>query len=204
MCLAAVVMSAGCYVIPPLRAGAGGGAGAGDVVVRNSAGELRQASSAAVGQIRAAFTPTALGKSTSRRGDLSLGWTFDWAATSGDNGFRHGPFAEGVWFMRQGARSPHQRWRFGPTALAELRFAPNTTARTETGVGLAAGVLLEYVEAVRGPIVLGRAHGDLGFGVSLRAGMRNEDAGTYGYVVASLEFRLPGAAGFNVPMPRQR
>ncbi len=202
----ACILGAGCYVVPPVRVGAGGGGGAGDVVLRNSAGERREHGAAAIGQIRAAITPMALGQSRSRRGDLSLGWTLDWTTAGGaQDGFRHGPFAEGVWFLRQGARSDHQRWRFGPTALAELHFAPRGQEdEPSPGIGAAGGVLLEYVEAVRGPIMLGRAHGDLGVGIAARIGVRNEDSGNHGYLIVSVEFRWPGAAGFNVPMAAPR
>jgi hypothetical protein len=206
LCLAILALDTGCYMLPPLRVGAGGGGGAGAAVTRDRAGDTRRHAAVGLGQLRPAITPLALGPATARRADLSLGWTLDWATAGGSrNVFRHGPFVEGVWFARQGAITSREGWRLGPTAMAEIHLAPeNADDDPSHGFGFAGGILLEYAEAVRGPIFLGAAHGDLGIGLAGRIGVRREDGGTYTYAIFSVEVRWPGIAGIGIPTPRPR
>jgi hypothetical protein len=146
-----------------------------------------------------------------RPGDLSFGWTLDWATAGGTrHGFRHGPFLEGVWFLRQGAGSPSEHWRFGPSALAELSFSPvDQDDEPPPGFGVAGGILLEYADFVRGPIIGGGVHGDIGFGLHPRRRATRTAAAAS---PSSAEFRLPGAmrpsrsrsAGTVVPVGEKR
>lgn len=72
------------------------------------------------------------------------------------------------------------------------------------GYGVAGGVLIEYAEYVRGPILLGGWQGDFGLGIAARVGFRHSDGGNHGYGIVSVEFRLPGMAGLAIPAPKQR
>jgi hypothetical protein len=72
------------------------------------------------------------------------------------------------------------------------------------GFGLAGGVLVEYADAVRGKIIGGGVHGDVGIGLAARAGARREDGGSYTYAILSIEVRLPFAGGVLIPVPDQR
>jgi len=200
--LLALAATSGCYVLPPVRAGAGVGGSAGAVVIRDSPSSTRSHGAAGIGQIRAAFTPLALDAALSRPIDVGVGWTLDWSAASSARGFRHGPFLETAWFVRRGATESRTQWRWGPTVLAELHLADKRSDDADIGFGVAGGVLLEYVESVHGPVFLGRAAGDLGLGVAARVGARHEDGGSHGYAVVSLEFRWPGMAGASIPFSK--
>ena len=194
-------------VLPPVRASAGVGGSAGEVVIRNSADEPRLYSASRDGQIRIAVTPMTLGKRIDeRRGDLSLGWSFDWqSAGRGRHNFRHGPYVEHVWFWKQDSFADRQGWRFGPTVLAEARFNDNAVDSDHAGYGVAFGGLYELVQAVDGPIFLGGQRGEYGIGVSGRVGVRHDDGGTATYAMLSVEIRTPGmAAWVTVPTPRPR
>ncbi len=203
VCLVLGVSFGAACVLPPVRMSAGGGGGAGDVVIRNSADEIRHYGRIADGQLRFGFTPMALAKDGARRrGDLSLGWSFDWQnAGRGRHDLRHGPYVEGVWFRRQAAIAEGQGWRLGPTVLLEM---PMTAEDTEVrGFGIALGGLAEHVKTEHGRILGGGARGELGIGFSARAGLRRIDDGVYAYGVVSVEVRTPGLASW-LPVPGRR
>lgn len=205
--LASLSAASSACVLPPVRASAGGGGSAGEVVIRNSADELRLYSVSRGAQVRIGVTPMTLDKRLEkRRGDVSLGWSLDWqSAGRGRHDFRHGPYVEGVWFRQQRAYAERQGWRFGPTLLAELRFAESQLDSDRAGYGVAVGGLYELVQAVDGPILFGGHRGEYGIGLSGRIGVRHDDGGTATYAMLSVEIRTPGAAAWlTVPTPRPR
>lgn len=205
--LGALALS-GCYAVPPLRFGAGGGGALGEVATRRDTGERHDSPAAAVGQVRVAFAPIATMKD--RRGDVSVGWSLDGAAASnGREGMRHGPYLEVDWFTLRGRAADHQRWRFGPLLTLDAHMPtldvnqdtrPDELGDRSWGVGASAGVLLEFVEVVRGRFLLGVAAGELGMGLAVRGGVRHEDGGTHGYGLVSVEFRFPAAFGAVIPL----
>jgi hypothetical protein len=200
-------LATGCFGMPPIRAGAGAGGGGGNVIIRNRSNEIREHKTAGIAQLRVAFTPLVLPKwSDARRLDLGFGWSGDWQSAGGNrHDFRHGIFAEGAWFIKQFAPVQHQRWRYGPTALAELRFAVSDDEHDgERGWGAGAGFLAEYADSVRGPFFAGGWKGEMALGLAARVGLRHVDGGTHAYGIVSIEFRLPGVAGFAIPVPNHR
>jgi hypothetical protein len=189
--LPASLLVAGCYAVPPLRVGAGGGGAVGTVITQEAAMD-RENSLGGTGQLRLGIAPVSY--RPARRLDVQLGWSLDsTAGIDGGDKMRHGPYLEGAWFLRRGGASAGQGWRLGPTAGVESSFA--TDAGDGVGIGGSLGVLLESIESVHGRFPLGQAIGELGIGVGARVGVRNEDGGTYGYGIVSVEFRLPGAYG---------
>lgn len=205
LCMLLATFGTGCVVMPPLRVGAGAGGNAGDVVIRNSAAEIRRHDYSASTQLRGAFTPLLLGKTPQqRRGDLSLGWAFDWQTAGGSRReFRHGPFAEGVWFVHNISPATNQRWRYGPTASVEIRTRAPGGDETR-GYGAAGGVLVELADTVTGPFFGGGWKGELALGLAARVGFRHVDGGSHGYAIVSVECRLPGVAAFVLPLPSRR
>jgi hypothetical protein len=197
--LLAVMLVAGCYATPPLRISAGGGGGVGTIVALE--GDTRHDNSlAGFGELRLGVAP--LSYRPARRLDVSLGWALDSALgiDAGDS-MRHGPYVEADWFLRRSAPGAEQAWRLGPTLGLEStistddRNAGDISYGPDVGFGASVGVLLEAVEAVRGPFSLGKAIGELGLGIGARVGVRYEEKSTYGYGIVSVEFRLPGAYG---------
>lgn len=204
LCVLWVSLTSAC-VLPPVRLSAGGGGGAGDVVIRNSANEIRHYGRIADGQVRFGFTPMTLAKDAAkRRVDLSLGWSFDWQnAGRGRHDLRHGPYVEGVWFGRQSSITAGQGWRLGPTVLLEMPMAEEDTEGR--GFGAAVGGLVELAQTENGPIFGGGSRGELGIGFSARVGVRRIDDGTYAYGIVSVEVRTPGMASWLVvPNARPR
>jgi hypothetical protein len=197
--LPASLLVAGCYAVPPLRVGAGGGGAVGTVYTRE-ADTARENSLGGTGQLRLGIAP--LSYRPERRLDVQLGWSLDsTAGIDGGDKMRHGPYLEGVWFLRRGGASAGQGWRLGATLGLESSIstydqqADDISYGRDVGGGGSVGVLLESIESVRGGFPLGQAIGELGIGVGARLGVRNEDGGTYGYGIVSVEFRLPGAYG---------
>jgi hypothetical protein len=206
VCSALVV---GCYAVPPLRIGAGGGGALGQVVTREDSGERREASAAGAGQLRLAVAPIA--GVEDRSGDFAFGWALDGTAgADGRDGIRHGPYLEVDWFALGGRGEAHQRWRLAPTLTLDTHVPTLDDDDEDTrademgdrgwGFGGSVGVLLEYIEVVRGRFLLGVAGGELGMGLGARVGVRHEDGGTHGYGLVSVEFRFPAAAGAVIPL----
>jgi hypothetical protein len=191
----------GCYAVPPLRFGAGGGGALGEVATRDRAGERTESSHAGVGQIRAAFAP--LAGMRDRIVDVAAGYAVDGTTSpKGRDNLRHGPFLEVDLFTHGGTGASHQRWRFGPTFGVDLHLEgadDDEDGDPGFGVGGSGGVLLEFVEHVHGRFLLGVALGELGMGLAARVGVRHEDGGTHGYALVSVEFRFPAAAGAVIP-----
>jgi len=187
---------------PPVRLGVGGGAGAGHVASVDTRQKLEVHDTSVITEFRAAVTPLELMEHPPEPFDLSLGAVFDRIdARNGHRGVEIGPFAEGVWFAHVVVNG-HQRWRIGPTALAETLFDVPSGKGTDAlfdGYGAAAGVLVEFDERVDGPMFLGVTRGELGIGVALRVGARDVDGDGYAYAMLSLEVRAPGMIA--IPLP---
>jgi hypothetical protein len=144
-----------------------------------------------------------------RRGDFSFGWALDgYAGSNGREGMRHGPYLEVDWFTLRGRAADHQRWRLAPMLTLDTHIPtldenedtrPDEMGDRSWGFGGSVGVLLEFVEVVRGRFLLGVAAGELGMGLAARVGVRHEDGGTHGYGLVSVEFRFPASAGAVIP-----
>ena len=202
-----LLLLAGCYVVPPLRVSAGGAQTVGTVTVRNPRDERRTADDTQLAELRAGIAPMSMLRDpVRRRGDFVLGYTFDWARVR-DGGVSplHGPYAEVTWFARRSTPELPVHWRWGPSLAGELFDG-------EDGYGMSAGILLELVDAVggRGAGVspwgagYGGSLGELAIGVSARAGVRHVDDARHGYVMLSIEARLPGMAGVAIGVTRSR
>jgi hypothetical protein len=194
------LLAAGCYAVPPLRIGAGGGGAVGTVATRDYDGTRRENGVAGTGQLRLGVAPLAY--QAARRFDIALGWELDSAAGSEGDTTRHGPYLEGNWFLRGAGPAASQGWRFGPTVTLEAHLPRDNQADVggrpddgTFGLGGSVGVLLEAIEPVSGRFPAGRAAGELGVGIGARLGVRRVDEGAYGYGIVSMEFRLPAAFG---------
>jgi hypothetical protein len=202
-------LATGCFVMPPIRAGTGPGAAMGQVSIRNTANENRVYRSALLAHLRVAATPLAISrKGAERRFDLSLGWNMDWQSAGGPrHDFRHGPYAEGVWFRQNLSAATNQSWRHGPTGLVEMRIGGYDDGESDGGdhgFGAAVGYLAEYADSVTGPFAGGGWGGELALGVSGRAGARYIDGTAHVYAMVAVEIRLPGIAAFAFPTPKHR
>ncbi len=175
----------GCFVMPPIRAGAGAGAAMGQVSIRNTANENR----------------------VYRNAGLALGWNMDWQTAGGPrHDFRHGPYAEGVWFRQNLSAATNHSWRHGPTGLVEMRIGGYDDGESDGGdhgFGAAFGYLAEYADSVTGPFTGGGWGGELALGVSGRAGARYIDGTAHVYAMVAVEIRLPGIAAFAFPTPKR-
>jgi len=193
-------------IVPPMRVGAGGGAAAGTVATIDNQMHTNEHGAALVGEVRAAVTPLALADHPPERLDVGAGVAFDYLdATSGAQ--RHemmlSPYVEGAWFVHRVADGD-DRWRIGPTVLAEVPLRLNPPDEVGVPFGLAAGVLAELTERVDGPMVFGGARGAWGIGLSVRGGVRHDVGDTYGYVLFSVEARVPGMVALPLPAPARR
>jgi hypothetical protein len=207
--IAWVSLLGGCAVLPPVRASAGAGGAGGTVVTHSASGRPTARDGAALGELRAAFTPLSLmAEPLERSVDVGVGWGFDWLVVDGEQEtLLHGPFADVTWFVRRGAPASHFRWRWGPVAGVEAVVPPNGL----WGYGASLGLLGEYVMSDRGSgpgasqhgVFYGGARGELGVGLSLRAGTRRVEGETSYLVVIAVEVRTPGIVGFAIG-PTQR
>jgi hypothetical protein len=197
---ALIVVGAGCYAVPPLRIGAGGGGAAGTVATRDYDLTRRENSVAGTGQLRLGIAP--ITHKPKRRFDIALGWELDSVAGSEGDSMRHGPYLEVDYFLLGTAPGGAQGWRLGPSVTLEA-LVPRAGASADGpmddpsfGLGGSIGGLLEYVDPVGAQARRRRVAGEFGFGVGARLGVRRVDDGVYGYGIVSVEFRLPGAYGF--------
>ena len=205
----ALAIASGC-IAPPLRASAGVGGGLGNVTTTDPSLLTYPHSSAGLGEVRAAFTPLALADMPPRSLDVGVGAAIDRIQpTSGVRAKENiaVPFVEAAWFVHTQA-DHRQGWRFGPTFALEVpldrRLQMGGDVDGNVGVGVTAGILAEVIERVDGPIMFGGARGWFAIGVSLRAGARAVGGGEYGFVLASLEIRIPGVVALPLPAPSPR
>ena len=198
---------AACYAVPPLRVSAGAGQTVGTVAVRNPRGERRTAEDTQIAELRVGMAFLSLmSEPLERRGDFVFGYTIDWARIrNGGEAPMHGAYGEVTWFARRSTPEIPIHWRWGRSFAGEI-FAG------EEGYGASAGILVELVDAVggRGAGVspwgagYGGALGEMALGMSLRGGVRDVDDGRHGYVMLSIEARLPGMAGVAIGVTRSR
>ena len=208
----AACLLAGCFV-PPTRLSGGTGAATGGVLLRSPRGDEKVVSSVALHELRIVTTWSSLPRGAiSRRLDLGVGWTLDWfAPRDGDERFRHGPAFEMGWFVRPVPEERQFGWRWGPTSTVEILFE-DARARPASfedpgasyGFGAAIGARIEYVAAMRGdgsaaPLRYTGTLGDVGAGLSARAGLRHVDRETYRFFILALDVAFPGIIGIPVP-----
>lgn len=201
----AAAVACGACVMPPLRVGVGGGMAAGHIATVDRQGTTYDHGTAFLGDLRFGLTPVTVASGPLRSFDLSLGCDLSYVDAR-DGSQRHDgsflPYAEVGWF-------PHvvsvgdKSWRVGPTALVEIPYALHdpTDRNQSSGWGLGGGVLAELVEGVHGRMLAGRVSGAWGLGVAARGGVRHVLGETYGYMLLTVEVRVPAMVAIPIPTP---
>jgi hypothetical protein len=183
-------------VIPPVRVTGGGGGGAGQVVTIDHSGKREDSGHARLGDLHASVTPLALADHPSEALDLGLGWFVDAVrAPGGRPGVNHGPFAELAWFPP--SLNHHRGLHLGPSLRVEGVY--DASDHGLVGGGVAASMMIETYGRVDGPMFLGVTRGAIGIGLSVTAGVRQVDDGSYAYALLSVDVLLPFMAGLPVP-----
>ncbi len=185
------VATTGCYAAPPVRAGGsvGGRAGATTSVTGHARPEA-----SGVSQFHVGVTPGVRGpEGAARRSDVAIGWQFE--GTFGDRVRRdHGPYVELAWLASGPSPTPGPRWRVAPTLRAEVLVESPSSPWDDRDVtaGLSVGLLLEAIDGGGGTAPF--SDGEEGVGLAVRAGGRAHGDGAYGFMMMSVEFRLPAGA----------
>jgi len=176
--------------MPPLRTSAGAGLG------------LEREGGASV---RALATP--ISGHADRRIDLGMGWVGDWSRSHmARPEFVHGPAIDVTIFTHRAGEESSSGLRGGPFISGEL-YMPQEDARgTPEGEGGAAavGIVVETAGGVHMKDAYSVIGGELGIGVSARAGLQQVDGASYAVFLLAIEVRTPGLAGFAIPVPSHR
>jgi hypothetical protein len=203
----------GCVVplaSPPLRASGFVGVGGGRL--RTSAGYAASERAALpVAGLRVALHPSALPRAWfHRRVDLGAGYLLERFLGDGLEPWLHGAFLEGSWWFRTDRTGASWRRRVGGVAQADLLLAGVEPNGPAVGVGVGAGLTVEWASHAHGTFEstdhqgaqrsasVGVAAGELGLSLSLLGAWRQVGDQAYWTATVQLGLRLPALLGLLV------
>ncbi|MBI5516173.1 MAG: hypothetical protein HY909_20480 [Deltaproteobacteria bacterium] len=207
---------AGCVVplaSPPLRATALVGVGGGRL--RPSAGyPATQRAAMPLAGLRVAFHPSALPRRWfHRRADVGVGYLLERFLGDGLEPYLHGIFLEGSGWLRTDRVGGRWVRRLGVVGQADLLLAAVEPEQPAVGVGVGAGLTVEYAIHAEGAFSTtdntssrptasaGVAAGEFGLTFSLLGAWRQVGDQSYWTATFQLGFRLPALLGLLVTSP---